>query len=106
MKFDELHSCECLRKLILIGMVKPFDSCKGTTCSYLEEAEEGQMCFVSENIFDEGDYDQSGNWCYHFVVKDEYYPLSFCPICGKKIEYIKEPIFIQSRTLKTKNTSK
>ena len=48
MKFDELHSCECLRKLILVGMVKPFDSCKGTTCSYLEEAEEGQMCFVSE----------------------------------------------------------
>ena len=79
--------CKCLEKLKdinkVMAHVPPY-----TKIADGFMAEEGELCIVNDVIEDNGYYDDY-NWVSYIESYKELYPINFCPICGKEIEYIK-----------------
>ena len=78
--------CGCMSKMMLIDLVREYR--EGFMLSnFASDVYEGQLCIVNDEIVDEGDYDQDGNYQTNFQVKKTLYPIKYCPCCGKRIEY-------------------
>lgn len=95
LKIDELNTCECLQKLMILGFLKEYSEDDKKDC-YYDEIEEGQICMKRDVAVDNGNYNEEGIYDTLFEVTSTYYPISNCPLCGKKIEYRKE----QEKSLK------
>ena len=53
--------CNCMSKLLLIDFVREYR--EGFMLSnFASDVYEGQLCLVSDEIVDEGDYDYDGNY--------------------------------------------
>lgn len=86
---EVVNLCDCLQKLSLINKIKKYESVN--LSNYISrEVEEGELCLVFDRLVDIGNYDDNFNWNSFFVNEEELYPIEYCPICGKKIEYRKE----------------
>ena len=88
-QIDTLNSCECIQKLIVLGFVEGYTFEDKKDC-YYDEIEEGQLCMKRDIIVDNGNYNEEGIYDTLFEVTSTYYPISCCPLCGKKIEYKQE----------------
>ena len=89
LKIDELNTCECLQKLMVLGFLKEYSEEDKKDC-YYDEIEEGQICMKRDIIVDNGNYNEEGIYDTLFEITSTYYPISHCPLCGKKIEYKQE----------------
>ena len=91
---EAIYDCNCLSKLSIIGDVGPYR--KDSRLSYYAEqdVEEGTICLVSDVIEDHG-WCEGFEWKPYLVVEKEYYPIKYCPICGKEIKYKKEKKLIK-----------
>lgn len=89
LKLDIENTCECIQKLIVLGFLKEYEEMDKKDC-YYDEIEEGQICMKRDVIVDNGNYNEEGIYDTLFEITSTYYPISHCPICGKKIEYKKE----------------
>ena len=95
-KIKFVNLCNCMAKLIIIDFVHEYKD--GFILSnFASEVTEGQLCLVSDEIVDEGEFDQDGNYQTNFQVKKVLYPIEFCPCCGKRIEY--KPVMNDSHVL-------
>lgn len=86
---EAVNNCKCITKLMLIGKVKEYDN--EIISNYAsQDIEKGKLCLISELVEDMSDYDYEKNeWINNFFKYYELYPIDYCPICGKKIEYNK-----------------
>ena len=75
---DTINNCKCLNELILIGKILPYTKEYDLSLYANQDIEEGTLCFVNDIVEDIEE------------VKKELYPIEYCPICGKQIEYKKE----------------
>ena len=78
-------TCECITKLMGLGLVMPYCEPYNTLASGYT-ANEGDLCIVRENVEDRGYYDDY-NWINDIITYKELYPIKYCPICGKEIQY-------------------
>ena len=85
---DEL--CECMEELLYLGKVKQYCPPYNVMAEGFEDTEEGQLCLCTQIAEDIGYYREL-EWISVINLYDELYPISYCPICGKKIEYKKIP---------------
>lgn len=88
-KLEVINSCDCLNRMIIIGYLKEYEKGDNTSNYYLEEIKEGQICMKRDITVDNGEYNEDGEYIPMYDITSSYYPVDFCPICGKKIEYIK-----------------
>lgn len=93
-KLKVTDNCNCLEKLMIIGRVRSFEN-KDVLSSYAKEVEEGQLCVVFNNISENGDFDEDGNYISFFNTSEELYPIEYCPMCGKRIKYERVKTLIQ-----------
>lgn len=89
LKIDILNSCDCIQKLMILGFIKEFEEYDKPDC-YYDEIQVGELCMKRDIIVDNGNYNEEGIYDSLFEVTTTYYPISHCPLCGKKIEYKKE----------------
>ena len=95
-KIKFVNLCNSMIKLIIVDFVHEYKD--GFILSnFASEVIEGQLCLVSDEIVDEGEFDQDGNYQTNFQVKKVLYPIEFCPCCGKRIEY--KPVMNDSHVL-------
>lgn len=87
-KLELNNSCDCIQKLIILGYLKEYE------CQFNDESElqSGQICIVTDKIVDNGGYDENGEYQTLYESTITYYPIEYCPICGKKIEYKKNDV--------------
>lgn len=88
-KIDTLNTCECIQKLMILGFLKEYTEEDQKDC-YYDEIENGQICMKRDIVVDNGNYNEEGIYDTMFEITSTYYPISHCPICGKKIEYKKD----------------
>ena len=88
---QDINNCDCLTKLKLIGKVVPYEPIifDDTLSYYADEVEEGTLCIANNRCEDNGYYDQDGNYISNIEITKDLYPINYCPVCGKKIEYRK-----------------
>ncbi len=79
-------SCKCLDKLIVLDKVRPFTHSFDTS-NIFDDIEVGTLCLVNKTVEDNGQWEDNVGWISNIEVKDELYPINYCPICGRKIEY-------------------
>ena len=91
LKLDIQNTCECIQKLMILGFLKENTEDDKRDC-YYDEIEAGQICMKRDVIVDNGNYNEEGIYDTLFEVTSTYYPISHCPLCGKKIEYKKEEV--------------
>ena len=84
-----VNSCHCLNKLKILGYLQEFDELENSSNLYFGEIIDGQICMKMDIIVDNGNYNEEGIYNTNFEITSSYYPINHCPICGKKIEYIK-----------------
>lgn len=84
-----INECECLNKLLIVGFLRQFDKEEDSSNYYLGEIIDGQIVMKMDIVVDNGYYDEYGNYNTMFEIISSYYPIDYCPICGKKIEYNK-----------------
>ena len=85
-KIKYVNLCNCMTKFLIIDFVREYR--EGFILSnFASDVTEGQLCLVSDEIVDEGDYDYDGTYQTNFQVKKTLYPIEYCPCCGKRIEY-------------------
>ena len=82
--------CECLSKLELIGTVAPYVK-EAESYYFSKKIDDGTICLVFYSISDNGYY-ENDSWVSNFEIGKDYYPISYCPICGREITYKKEMI--------------
>ena len=86
-KIKFVNLCNCMTKLIIIDFVHEYKD--GFILSnFASEVTEGQLCLVSDEIVDEGDYDQDGNLIYEGNFDETL--ATFCPREGDGEEYDSE----------------
>jgi len=78
-------NCDCIDKLIKLGIVKPYNS-KSDYLPLEYNAKEGQLCLINSVVEDYGYYDDY-TWINDIKVYQELIPIDYCPVCGKKLEY-------------------
>ena len=83
-----INTCECLEKLILIGRLAPYIK-KEESYYFSKPIDEGTLCLVTNSARDNGYYD-ADRWISNIEIESDYYPINYCPICGKEIEYKRE----------------
>lgn len=88
-KLELVNSCDCLNKLLIIGYLREYDSEEESSNYYLGEILDGHVVMKMDIVVDNGYYDELSNYNTNFDIVSSYYPIEFCPICGKKIEYVK-----------------
>lgn len=88
-KLNVVNQCDCLNKLIILGFLREYDSEEKSSNYYLGEIIDGRIVMKIDIVVDNGYYDENGNYNTYFDIISSYYPIDFCPICGKKIEYVK-----------------
>lgn len=84
---EEENLCDCIKGLKHIGLISKYFPPYNTLADNYT-AEEGQLCIVNEVMEDYGYYDEY-SWVSNIVCYKELYPINYCPVCGKKIEYKK-----------------
>lgn len=83
-------TCLCIEKMKLVGKVAPFTK-SGESYYFSKDIEEGTLCLVTNNVRDNGYYEKD-TWISNIEVEKDYYPINYCPICGKEITYKKEDV--------------
>ena len=83
------HQCECIDKLINLGMIQHYCFPYNCISEEYEDVPEGTLCLVKTQYIDNGDWDDNFMWISDFQIYNELIPIEYCPICGKKIEYRK-----------------
>ena len=83
---EAIDLCRCLQKMLILRKVTPYDNSKESLFS--DSVEEGTLCISNTTVSDNGYY-EGINWIYNIEVEEELYPIYYCPICGKRIEYKK-----------------
>lgn len=82
-----VDNCNCLDRLINIGMIKQYSHSYNHS-GFATEPEVGELCLVSNIIETCWEFDQYVNdWVNSFEIKEELFPINNCPLCGKKIMY-------------------
>ncbi len=80
-----VNNCYCLEKLQAFGQIQPFSECSEASNYYKDTIENGTLCLVQTKAT----YWATDVSMNDISVDDYLYPIDFCPICGKKIEYQK-----------------
>ena len=88
-KVEMINSCECIEKILILGFIREYDENESISNFYDKEIINGQLCMKMDIIVDNGEYDENGIYNTDFQITSSFYPIEYCPICGKKIEYIK-----------------
>lgn len=88
-KLEVVNKCDCLSLLLNSGYLSEFDVMEDSSNYYLGEIFNGQISMKMDIVVDNGWYDDYGNYISKFDIISSYYPIEYCPICGKKIEYDK-----------------
>lgn len=78
--------CSCLEKMRLNGRLVPYSKKLNFTVYNSSGLEEGTLCLINNIIRDNGYYEKY-EWKSNFEMEIEAYPINYCPICGKEIEY-------------------
>ncbi len=82
---DAINNCKCINELMLIGNILPYKKGYNLSLYANQDVEEGTLCLANDVVED----------TYFNINKEvikELYPIEYCPICGKKIEYRKEKV--------------
>ena len=79
------NNCECLEKLMYYGKVKPFTHNYDLSIMS-DEPEVGTLCLVN-NVVENIGHMENNKWVVKKEVKEELFPINYCPICGKEIMY-------------------
>ncbi len=87
-----VNNCDCLERLLLIGQLQPFSKYSEISNYFNGDIEEGTLCLIQSKVT----YWATDVSMNDINIDDYLYPISYCPICGKKIEYEK----IKSLTIK------
>ena len=88
-KIQIIDTCDCINKLLIVGYLREYNSEETISNYYIGEIIDGQICMKMDIIVDNGNYNEDGIYNTDFEITSSYYPIQHCPICGKKIEYIK-----------------
>ena len=80
-----VNNCECLERLLLIGQLKPYNEYSEASNYYNDDVEKGTLCLIQTKVT----YWATDVSMNDMNVEDYLYPINYCPICGKKIEYKK-----------------
>ena len=88
-KLEVIDICDCLNKLLIVGYLRQFDNDEESFNYYLGEIIDGQIVMKMDIVVDNGSYDEYGNYNSKFEITSSYYPIRYCPLCGKRIEYNK-----------------
>lgn len=83
-KYDSL--CDCMYRLINVGLLCEYSNDK-ILSNYTGECSVGQICIKTDRIIDYGEYDEFGNYNTNYQADSVFFPIDYCPICGKRIEY-------------------
>ena len=82
----EYNLCECLKELKDLGLVAQYSEKEHLPITYDISPKEGELCLVSNQF--------NSSW---HEYDDFVYPISYCPICGKKLELKKDIELIRIR---------
>lgn len=88
-KLEVINQCDCLNMLLSSGYLREYDKEENSSNYYLGEIIDGQIVMKMDIVVDNGWYDEFGNYHANFDIVSSYYPIDFCPLCGKRIEYSK-----------------
>lgn len=88
-KLEVINQCDCLCKLLCSGYLREYDIEENSSNYYLGEIIEGQIVMKMDIVVDNGWYDDFGNYHSSLDIVSSYYPIEYCPLCGKRIEYNK-----------------
>lgn len=88
-KLEVINQCDCLSMLLGSGYLREYDKEENSSNYYLGEIIDGQIVMKMDIVVDNGSYDEFGNYYANFDIVSSYYPIEYCPICGKRIEYNK-----------------
>ncbi len=80
-----VNNCMCLEKLMIMGQIQPFGTYSEASTFYNEHIDEGTLCLVQSKAT----YWATDVSMNDITIDDYLYPIEYCPICGKKIEYKK-----------------
>lgn len=83
------EKCKCIEKLMNLGKIQYYCPPYNTINYNYEEVDEGTLCLVNNQVYDNGTYDDNFNWISYIDIVGDLIPIEYCPICGKKIEYKK-----------------
>lgn len=78
-----VNNCYCLEKLQAFGQVQPFSEYSEVSDYYRDEVESGTLCLVQTKAT----YWATDVTMNDISINDYLYPIEYCPVCGKKIEY-------------------
>lgn len=88
-KLEIVNQCDCLSMLLNSGYLRQFCKEEDYSNYYIGEILDGQITMKMDIVVDNGWYDEFGNYISKLDITSSHYPIEFCPICGKKIEYDK-----------------
>lgn len=88
-KLEIVNVCDCANKLLILGFLNNYELADKNLKYPLEDVSDGQICIKKDIIVDNGWYDENGIYNTYYDIYSAYYPIEFCPICGKKFEYRK-----------------
>ena len=88
-KLEVIDICDCLNKLLIVGYLRQFDCDEKSFNYYLGEIVDGQIVMKMDIVVDNSWYDEFENYHANFDIVSSYYPIVYCPVCGKRIEYNK-----------------
>ena len=78
-----VNNCNCVEKLLAFGQLQAFNTHSEISNYYNKDIEEGTLCLVQTKAT----YWATDVSMNDVTVEDYLYPIDFCPVCGKKIEY-------------------
>lgn len=78
--------CNCMNELMDQGIIVPYCPPYNVLKDGYE-AKEGTLCIAKQIVEDNGYYDDY-NWVSNISVYNELIPVKYCPVCGKKVEYL------------------
>ena len=81
------NACECIQLLMRDGRVSEYCPPYNTLAPGFDDVPEGQVCLSNDVYEDNGCYDFNDDWEYDINHYVELYPIEYCPLCGKKLEY-------------------
>lgn len=87
-KYKISNHCDCILKMSITGQVDEYkDSYDNELSVYSDSVFYGQICIVNEIVRTEINYDDEDGIKEDFRIMRVLFPIEYCPICGKKLEY-------------------
>lgn len=87
-KYEIINPCQCILKMSINGQVEEYKNNYSNELSvYSDSVFYGQICMTSDIVRSEITYDDEDGMKEDFIINRVLFPIEYCPVCGKKIEY-------------------